>query len=115
MISQLMKVIIMRFSIYFNDEELQYLSDYMKKRKIKSKPTAIKKSSLQTIKYKSIDENQEEIIRLLNKNIHYSNLIRMLLEQLFVNVEFNSNKSVKDNKLLKEFYEYNSRYRSFME
>ena len=55
----------MRFSIYFNEEELQYLSDYMKKRKIKSKPTAIKKSSLQTIKYKSIEENQEEIIRLL--------------------------------------------------
>lgn len=53
----------MRFSIYFNEEELQYLSDYMKKRKIKSKPTAIKKvryrqlsiSQLKKIKKKLLD------------------------------------------------------------
>ena len=99
-----------RYTIDINNELEYKLKIYMKENNIKFRSVAIKKC-IEEVTNKATDKIAIfELDRKLNRLLYKENQDRKLLEQLFVNMGFDSNKNTSQDPLLKKVYESNNKY-----
>lgn len=99
-----------RYTIDINNELEYKLKIYMKENNIKFRSVAIKKC-IEEVTNKATDKIAIfELDRKLNRLLYRENQDRKLLEQLFVNMGFDSNKNTSQDSLLKKVYESNNKY-----
>lgn len=99
-----------RYTIDINNELEYKLKIYMKENNIKFRSVAIKKC-IEDVTNKATNKIAIfELDRKLNRLLYRENQNRKLLEQLFVNMGFDSNKNVSQDPLLKNVYEINNKY-----
>jgi len=99
-----------RYTIDINNELEYKLKVYMKENNIKFRSVAIKKC-IEEVTNKATDKIAIfEFDRKLNRLLYRENQNRKLLEQLFVNMGFDSNKNTSQDPLLKKVYESNNKY-----
>lgn len=99
-----------RYTIDINNELEYKLKIYMKENNIKFRSVAIKKC-IEEVTNKVTDKIAIfELDRKLNRLLYRENQDRKLLEQLFVNMGFDSNKNTSQDPLLKKVYESNNKY-----
>lgn len=104
---------IARYTIDLDEELNSKLDDYMKRNKIKLRSVAIKECINKISNQEAIDSIMTELDKKYNRILYRINLNKKLLEQIFVNTGFQINETIDDDKLLKEFYETNNKYRKY--
>lgn|SRR5574344_1737314 len=99
-----------RYTVDLTGEIENKLKEYMKENKIKLRSVGIKNCIVDATNKENINIFLLELDKKFNKILYRQNMLKKLLEQLFVNMGFPVNEIVENDLVLKDFYDKNNKF-----
>lgn len=99
-----------RYSIDISNDVKDKLDEYMRMNNISKKSVAIKRCINDAVDKDNLKSLIYGLDSKLNRLLHREKIDRKLVEQLFSNMGFQINETIKDDSCLKEFYKSNDNF-----